>query len=254
MFPIHNDKGRVVGFGGRQSNAEHLDKSYKYINSKESLIFDKGSVLYGLFQSKQSIIKSGTAILTEGYTDVISMHQNGCDNTIASSGTALTERQAKLIKKYAAEIILFRDGDAAGLKATNRDLDICLSVGLNVSLCILPDGEDPDSFARFQKEKMPEWIQENKQDAVLWKTHNFDFKRDRYEFDVDSIKKATKIQVDTLRSNLQKLDVNFFTLFLQIFAHFVIIYAKLLINITLLNKLIQIITNYDIFMTDYDKL
>ncbi|WP_052503493.1 DNA primase [Lacinutrix sp. Hel_I_90] len=197
MFPIHNEKGTVVGFGGRQSNDPKLDKSFKYINSKESLIYDKSSVLYGLFQAKHIIAKMGTAILTEGYTDVIAMHKNGCENTIASCGTALTERHAQLINKYAQEVVLLRDGDKAGLKTMLKkggDIDICLSHGLNVSICILPDGEDPDTFSRAQLD-MGTWIDNNKHDAVLYKVSQFDLIRDRYETDVEDIKKTSKLQI-----------------------------------------------------------
>lgn len=205
MFPIHNEKGRVVGFGGRQSNNENLDKSYKYINSKGSLVYDKSRVLYGLFQAKHIVLKTGTAILTEGYTDVISMHQNNCKNTVSSSGTALTEIQAELIKKYANEVVLLRDSDAAGIKATIRDIDICLSVGLNVSLCMLPDGEDPDSFARKTKD-MQGWINANKQDALLWKVQRYDLKRDNYEADVREIKETSKFQIKALQDSVVELD------------------------------------------------
>ena len=206
MFPIHNEKGTIVGFGGRQSNDEKLDKSYKYINSKESIIYDKSAVLYGLFQAKHIINKTGSAILTEGYTDVISMHQNGCENTVASSGTALSNKHAQLIKKYASEIILLRDGDSAGIKATLRDIDVCLENGLNVSLCMLPNGEDPDTFSRKQKGNMQSWINNNKNDALLWKVGQYDFKRDHYDSDVEDIKKTTKLQIEALQNTIKALE------------------------------------------------
>lgn len=206
MFPIHNEKGTIVGFGGRQSNDLALNKSYKYINSKESLIYDKSIVLYGLFQAKHIINKTGSAILTEGYTDVISMHQNGCENTVASSGTALTNKHALKIKKYASEIILLRDGDAAGIKATIRDIDVCLENGLHVSLCMLPDGEDPDTFARQQQGNMQLWINDNKHDALLWKVRQYDFKRDRYDLDVEDIKRTTKLQIKALQNTIKPLE------------------------------------------------
>ena len=206
MFPIHNEKGTIVGFGGRQSNDKKLDKSYKYINSKESLIYDKSAVLYGLFQAKHIINKTGSAILTEGYTDVISMHQNGCENTVASSGTALSNKHARLIKKYASEVILLRDGDAAGIKAALRDIDICLENGLDVSLCMLPDGEDPDTFSRKQKGNMQSWIDNNKHDALLWKVSQYNFKRDRYDSDVEEIKKMAKLQIAALQNTIKLQD------------------------------------------------
>jgi len=205
MFPIHNEKGTVVAFGGRQSNDTKLDKSYKYINSPESLIYNKSNILYGLFQAKHSINKLGTVILTEGYTDVISMHQNGCDNTVASCGTALTNKHASLLKKYAEEVILLRDGDKAGLKAMLKkdgDIDICLAHGLKVSLCILPDGEDPDTFARTQLD-IYTWIQDHKQDALIYKVNQYDVIRDRYEADVSDLKNSIKIQVKTLEADLK---------------------------------------------------
>lgn len=205
MFPIHNEKGAVVGFGGRQNNGENFDKQYKYINSSASLVYDKSAILYGLFQAKHVILKKGTAILTEGYTDVISMHQNGCENTVASSGTALSERHAKLLKKYAQEVVLLRDGDSAGIKATIRDIDICLAEGLNVSLCILPDGEDPDSFAR-KTEDMQSWVNDNKQDALLWKTQRYELKRNGYDEDVNDIRETSKFQIKALQDTIQDLE------------------------------------------------
>lgn len=204
MFPIHNEKGAVVGFGGRQDNNPKLDKSYKYLNSSDSLIYNKSNILYGLFQAKHIINKLGSVILTEGYTDVIAMHQNGCENTVASCGTALTNKHAQLLKKYADEIILLRDGDAAGLRTMLKkdgDIDICLSHGLNVSLCILPDGEDPDSFSRTQLDVYT-WINDNKMDAILYKVSKADIERDRYQQDVIDINESIKKQVKTLEDTL----------------------------------------------------
>lgn len=208
MFPIHNEKGTVVGFGGRQANDPKLDKSFKYINSKESLIYDKSAVLYGLFQAKHIITKLGSVILTEGYTDVIAMHQHNCENTVASCGTALTDRHAQLLKKYADEVILLRDGDKAGIKTMLKkdgDIDICLAYGLNVSICLLPDGEDPDSFARIQLD-MHTWINDNKIDAILYKASQYDVTRDRYEADVTDIHESVKLQTKTLEKDLIDLE------------------------------------------------
>ena len=210
MFPIHNEKGTVVGFGGRQANDPKLDKGFKYINSKESLIYDKSSVLYGLFQAKNTINKVGSVILTEGYTDVIAMHQNGCENTVASCGTALTERHAQLLKKYADEVILLRDGDAAGLRTMLKkdgDIDICLSYGLKVSICLLPDGEDPDTFSRTQLD-MHTWINDNKLDAIHYKVSQFDLIRDRYASDVDAMKESYQLLIaDQLSSKIDLKDL-----------------------------------------------
>ncbi|TXE18594.1 DNA primase [Psychroserpens burtonensis] len=188
IFPIHNHKGTIIGFGGRRNNSEASSKYPKYVNSKESPVYNKSNVLYGLFQAKKHIAKTGTAILTEGYTDVIAMVQNNLEHTVASCGTALTDAHAKLLKLYAKEIILLRDGDSAGLQATIRDIDVCLANGLQVSLCILPEGDDPDTLANRLKEKTADWINDNKQDAVLWKVANYDVKSDKYDSDVQAIK------------------------------------------------------------------
>lgn len=207
MFPIHNEKGNIVGFGGRKSDAEDVQKFPKYLNSKESLIYNKSTVLYGLWQAKRSINKIGSAILVEGYTDVISMHQNGCDNTIATCGTALTVDQAKLIKKYCNEVVLLRDGDKAGLNAMLKkdgDIDRCLAAGLDVKVCLLPEGEDPDSFCR-QENDMLEWVDVNKIDALHWKVDQYDFTPDRYAQNVEDIKQASEDHIDELKSQLVKV-------------------------------------------------
>lgn len=202
IFPIHNHRGIVVGFGGRASNNHEDEKWAKYVNSSESQVYNKSKILYGLFQSKQNIAQTGTAILTEGYTDVISMHQNGCTNTVASCGTALTEDHAILLKKYAQEVILLRDGDPAGIKATLRDIDICLHEGLNVNLCLLPEGEDPDSFARNLTGNMQDWIKANKIDALLWKVAQYDTTRDNYHRDIDELKKLQSEAVSNLMADI----------------------------------------------------
>lgn len=202
IFPIHNHKGAVVGFGGRRSENETDAKYAKYINSKESPIYKKSNVLYGLWQAKKAISKTGTAILVEGYTDVIGMVQYACDNTIATCGTALTDDQAQLIQRYAQEVILLRDGDAAGIKATIRDIDICLANGLQVSLCMLPEGEDPDSFARQQGEAMVYWINANKRDALLWKVEQYDIKRAKYQRDIDAINDDAEANVADIKSKM----------------------------------------------------
>ncbi|WP_422105547.1 DNA primase [Winogradskyella sp.] len=206
IFPIHNHKGAVVGFGGRRSNNEADTNYAKYINSKESPIYKKSNVLYGLWQAKRAISKTGTAILTEGYTDVIGMVQHGCENTIASCGTALTDNHAQLIKKYGQEIILLRDGDEAGHKATIRDIDICLANGLQVSLCVLPEGEDPDSFARQQGEAMIYWINANKRDALLWKVEQYDIKRDKFQRDVDDINDEAERNIEDAKAKMHTDD------------------------------------------------
>tara|TARA_R110002167_G_scaffold364968_1_gene588381 strand:+ start:33896 stop:37360 length:3465 start_codon:yes stop_codon:yes gene_type:complete len=206
MFPIHNHKGAVVAFGGRRSNNEK-DLSYaKYLNSQASTVYDKSSVLYGLFQAKKEIAKTGTAILTEGYTDVISMHEHDCKNTVASCGTALTDAHAALLKKFGNEVILLRDGDAAGQKATVKDIDICLAHGLQVSVCILPEDEDPDSFARNYDGNMMDWIIENKKEAVYWKVENYDLISDRYEINITTIKQATLDSIKEVQDSMHTDD------------------------------------------------
>jgi len=146
MFPIHNVSGKAIAFGGRKLSS--TDKSAKYINSPETELYNKSKVLYGLFFSKNSIRKEDNCFLVEGYTDVISMHQAGIENVVASSGTALTEEQVKLIKRYSQNVTVIFDGDAAGIKASMRGIDLLLEGDLNVKAVALPEGEDPDSYAR----------------------------------------------------------------------------------------------------------
>ena len=169
IFPIVNHKNEVVAFGGRRCNGAGFEKYAKYINSKESEIYDKSSILYGLNLAKQQIASSGFVILTEGYTDVISMHINGCENTVATCGTSLSEAHLSLLKKYCNHIVLLRDGDAPGKKAAMRDLDICLAGGFKVSIFILNEDEDPDTYARKHKEETKKQILDNLLDAVLYK-------------------------------------------------------------------------------------
>lgn len=146
MFPIHSMSGRVLGFGGRILTNDK--KAAKYINSPESDIYHKSKVLYGIFYAKQAIAKANTCYLVEGYTDVIQFHQNGIENVVASSGTALTEDQIRLINRLTPNITVLFDGDAAGLRASVRGIDLILEQGMNVRVCTFPEGEDPDSFAR----------------------------------------------------------------------------------------------------------
>jgi len=145
MFPIIDHKANVVAFSGRIFND---DKKAKYINSEGSVFYNKSAVLFGLYQSITGIKQKGFAILVEGYTDVISMHKAGADNTVAACGTSLTELQAKLLKKYTDEVIIMRDGDPAGFKALQRDVPIFLKEGFTVRVHLLKDGQDPDDFAK----------------------------------------------------------------------------------------------------------
>jgi DNA primase len=145
MFPIKNVKGEIIGFGARTTGK---DVQPKYMNSKDSELYQKGNTLYGLFEAKDSIRKQGYAILVEGYTDVISMHQAGATNTIATCGTALTTEQCILLRKYTKSVLLLRDGDPAGKKATLRDIDILMKAGFIVNVYELQDGQDPDELAQ----------------------------------------------------------------------------------------------------------
>ena len=146
IFPIHSFTGRVLGFGARilKSNV----KTAKYLNSPETEIYHKSNVLYGLNQSKQAISKENLCLLVEGYMDVISLHQSGIENVVASSGTALTTEQIKLIKRLTENVTILFDGDAAGIKASFRSIDMLLAEGMNIRVALFPDGDDPDSFAR----------------------------------------------------------------------------------------------------------
>ena len=146
MFPIHNVSGRVVGFGARTLKRD--DKMAKYLNSPESEIYHKSDVLYGLFQARQPIRQEELCYLVEGYLDVLSLHQGGIKNVVASSGTSLTEGQIRLIKRYADNVTVLYDGDAAGIKASLRGTDLLLEGGLNVRVVLFPDGDDPDSYIR----------------------------------------------------------------------------------------------------------
>ncbi|MBT6364993.1 MAG: DNA primase [Bacteroidetes bacterium] len=169
MFPIHSISGRVLGFGGRilQSNA----KAAKYLNSPENPIYHKSKVLYGLFQAKQEIVKRDEALLVEGYTDVLSFYQNGVQNVVSSSGTALTEGQIAMLKRYTPNITLLYDGDAAGIRASFRGLDMMLEQGVNVRVVPFPDGEDPDSFAQAHStEELEKYIKSNRRDFISFKT------------------------------------------------------------------------------------
>jgi len=153
MFPIHSMSGRVLGFGGRILTSDK--KVAKYLNSPESDIYHKSKVLYGIYQAKQSIAKEDNCYLVEGYTDVIQFNQRGIENVVASSGTALTPEQIRLINRLTKNITVLFDGDAAGLRASLRGIDLILEQGMNVKVCTFPEGEDPDSFAKNTYKKMP---------------------------------------------------------------------------------------------------
>ncbi|MCD4832857.1 MAG: DNA primase [Bacteroidales bacterium] len=169
IFPIHGLSGNVIGFGGRILKKDA--KAAKYLNSPESDIYHKSRVLYGMFFAKKSITQLDKCYLVEGYTDVISMHQSGIENVVASSGTSLTVEQIRLIKRFTPNVTIIYDGDAAGIKASLRGIDLVLEQGLNVRVLLLPEGEDPDSFAKSKSSgELIEFIEQNEEDFITFKT------------------------------------------------------------------------------------
>ena len=170
IFPVHTISGKIVAFGGRilQNNA----KAAKYVNSPESEIYHKSDHLYGLYFSKQAIIQKDHCILVEGYLDVISMHQSGIQNVVASSGTSLTTGQIRLIHRFTKNITLLYDGDKAGIKASIRGIDMLLEEDMNINVVLLPEGEDPDSYAQTHStEEVEQYIEKNKVDFIRFKTN-----------------------------------------------------------------------------------
>jgi len=169
MFPIHSMSGRVLGFGGRILTNDK--KAAKYLNSPESDIYHKSKVLYGIYYAKQAIAKENNCFLVEGYTDVIQMNQRGIENVVASSGTALTPEQIRLINRLTKNITVLFDGDAAGLRASLRGIDLILEQGMNVKVCSFPEGDDPDSFAKNNAyEDVVLYLEENAKDFIQFKT------------------------------------------------------------------------------------
>ncbi|GHU72032.1 DNA primase [Bacteroidia bacterium] len=169
MFPVHTLSGKVVAFGGRILKKD--EKTAKYVNSPESEIYHKSNELYGIYFARQALVKQDRCFLVEGYTDVISMHQSGIENVVASSGTALTPGQIRLIHRFTNNVTVLYDGDAAGIKAAIRGIDLLLEAGLNIKIVLLPDGEDPDSFARSHSaSEFNAFIKETETDFVQFKT------------------------------------------------------------------------------------
>lgn len=167
IFPVHNQSGKVLGFGARVIGK--VDKAPKYINTPENEIYVKSKILYGLYFARQAIDKNDECLLVEGYTDVVSLHQAGIENVVASGGTSLTPDQLRLVKKYTNNLTIIYDGDAAGIKAAMRGLDLALEQGLNVQLVLIPDGDDPDSYVnKVGATRFREFITENKKDFVLF--------------------------------------------------------------------------------------
>jgi len=168
LFPIHSMSGRVLGFGGRILTNDK--KAAKYLNSPESDIYHKSNVLYGIHYAKQSIAKEDNCYLVEGYTDMISMYQSGVENVVSSSGTALTENQIRLVNRLTKNITILFDGDAAGIRASIRGIDLILEQGMNVKVLMFPDGDDPDSFAKkVSKEELKEYLKNNSKDFINFK-------------------------------------------------------------------------------------
>ena len=171
IFPIHSVSGRIVAFGGRILNQEQKNVG-KYVNSPESEIYSKKRELYGLYLAKQAIVKQDRCYLVEGYLDVISMHQSGVENVVASSGTALTPEQVRLIHRFTNNVTVLYDGDAAGIHASLRGIDILLSEGLNIKVMLLPEGEDPDSYAQARTpEEFRKDLEENEEDFIQFKAN-----------------------------------------------------------------------------------
>lgn len=166
-FPIHNQTGKIIGFGARIIGKN--DRAPKYINTPENEIYSKSKILYGSYFARQAIDKADECLLVEGYTDVISLHQAGIENVVASGGTSLTADQLRLIKKYTTNLTIVYDGDAAGIKAALRGLDLALEEGLQVQLVLIPDNEDPDSYVKKTgSEEFKKFVAGNKKDVVLF--------------------------------------------------------------------------------------
>ncbi len=172
IFPWFNVSGKILGFGGRVLDSRTKGVSQKYINSPESEIYSKRRELYGIFQAKSAIVKKDCVYMVEGYTDVIAMHQCGIENVVANSGTALSEEQIRLLHRFTSNITLLYDGDEAGIKASIRGIDMLLSEGMNIKVLLLPDGEDPDSFARkHNSTEFQQYIAEHEEDFIRFKTN-----------------------------------------------------------------------------------
>lgn len=169
MFPVHSLSGRIVAFGGRV--LVQTDKSAKYVNSPESEIYHKSNELYGIYFAKESIVQRDAVYLVEGYTDVLSMHEAGIQNVVASSGTSLTQGQIRMIHRFTSNITVLYDGDAAGIKASIRGIDLLLEEGMNVKVVLLPDGDDPDSFAKkHNANEFIDYIKRNQVDFIQFKS------------------------------------------------------------------------------------
>jgi len=169
MFPIHSLSGQVLGFGGRILKSDA--RTAKYLNSPESEIYHKSKIVYGIFQARRAIMQEDKCFLVEGYTDVMSLHEVGIENVVASSGTSLTQEQVRLIKRFTPNITILYDGDAAGIKASLRGIDLVLEEGMNVKIVLLPDGEDPDSYSKkVSNSDFTKYIKDHETDFIRFKT------------------------------------------------------------------------------------
>lgn len=169
MFPIHSLSGQVLGFGGRILRSDA--KTAKYLNSPESEIYHKSRILYGMYQAKKTITQEDKCFMVEGYTDVMSMHEAGITNVVASSGTSLTQEQVRLVKRFTPNMTILYDGDAAGIKASLRGIDLVLEEGMNVKIVLLPGGEDPDSYSKkVSNQEFLDYIKSNETDFIRFKT------------------------------------------------------------------------------------
>lgn len=223
LFPIHSMSGRVLGFGGRTLSADK--NTAKYVNSPESEIYHKSQILYGIFHAKKEIVKEDNCYLVEGYTDVISLHQAGIENVVASSGTALTPEQIRLIRRLTNNITVLFDGDAAGIKAAIRGVDLILEEGMNVRVLTFPDGDDPDSFSKkVSSSALKDYLQNNSKDFINYKVSLLleDAKN-------DPVKKAALIRdivgsISKIPDNIQR------ELYVQECAHLMHISEEVLFN------------------------
>ena len=203
LFPIHSMSGRVLGFGGRILSSQK--KAAKYVNSPESAIYAKSKILYGINQAKQSIARLDNCYLVEGYTDVIQFHQSGIQNVVASSGTALTPDQIRLVSRLTQNITVLFDGDAAGIRASLRGIDLILEQGMNVKVVAFPEGEDPDSFAMgHNEEELKDFLNEQAQDFIQFKVSLL-----MNEVQNDPVKKAGLIRdivlsISKIPNNIQR--------------------------------------------------
>ncbi len=204
MFPIKSISGRILGFGGRIIDSNK--KIAKYINSPESKIYNKSKTLYGIYESKQFIVKDDVCYLVEGYMDVVQLHEHGIKNVLASSGTSLTKNQIILIKRLTSNIVILFDGDEAGLSASLRSIDMILEEGLNVRICPFPDGEDPDSFVKKNKrDKMVAYIDEQSKDLIdfiLSINKEYENDEDKKVALIKSILKSISLIPDSLKQEV----------------------------------------------------